>query len=516
MKKVIVALLIAALIGLSLILIMRPGVLEQIRDGTGKSAGISEPVPTPLTDARPTAPVARALDKRSETTANPSSSATIRLDHLAGRAIYVDGIDRTGDEAIEVAAGTLLLATWQDGSYSHEQLRLQAGEEVSPEARLMSADGSHSWSGFQGGPARNGLVVAGQRNGFSLRWQGRVEDQVRSSPVILGDIACFGSDTSFLHAVDLDDGTLLWSHGIVGSKTTPVAVGEFVFAGNDVGRFEGFRSNKGKLKGTTSLGSGLSGLARLSDDRLLAVTSGNAVTAVATRKSMVGRLPLKHQWEITLPGLGGSTATPLVLGGDRVILQTTDHKLLAISATDGSVIWPAGTVVSSGTEDMADPGSNMSFRFGGTGGFLTPTPAAANGVLYTAGSNRIRAVNADAGEQLWERTFDGEISSSVSVAWGAIYFGCSDGTVRSFNCDGGEPIFSAKLGTLPVFASPVLSGGRLLAATGEGKLFLLDAFSGTPLAEDDTLAGSPIDATPAVWPGGILAINRDGMMVCFE
>ena len=33
---------------------------------------------------------------------------------------------------------------------------------------------------------------------------------------------------------------------------------------------------------------------------------------------------------------------------------------------------------------------------------------------------------------------------------------------------------------------------------------------------DLLLAGTPIDATPAVWPGGILAINRAGEMACFQ
>jgi hypothetical protein len=60
------------------------------------------------------------------------------------------------------------------------------------------------------------------------------------------------------------------------------------------------------------------------------------------------------------------------------------------------------------------------------------------------------------------------------------------------------------------------SDDLLLAATGEGKLLLLDAFCGALLAEDSTLDKAPIDATPAVWTGGILAVNRDGVMTCFE
>ena len=75
-------------------------------------------------------------------------------------------------------------------------------------------------------------------------------------------------------------------------------------------------------------------------------------------------------------------------------------------------------------------------------------------------------------------------------------------------------IFFAALAAL--FIVLIFKPDLLLAATGEGKLALLDAFSGKMLAENDSLAGSPIDATPAVWENGILAINRTGEMVCFR
>ena len=137
-------------------------------------------------------------------------------------------------------------------------------------------------------------------------------------------------------------------------------------------------------------------------------------------------------------------------------------------------------------------------------------------MVYAAHHNRIKALSADDGALLWEREFDVDATSSVSLAWGTLYIGCIDGTVRAFSCREGAPIFRTRLGQDPVFASPVLFDGQLLAASGEGKLYLLDAFSGKVIAEDDTLAGSPIDATPAVWKGGMLAINRTGAMVCYE
>lgn len=51
---------------------------------------------------------------------------------------------------------------------------------------------------------------------------------------------------------------------------------------------------------------------------------------------------------------------------------------------------------------------------------------------------------------------------------------------------------------------------------GEGKTLLLDVFSGMVLAEDETLAGAGIDATPAVTSQGMLVINRRGDMVFYR
>ena len=184
--------------------------------------------------------------------------------------------------------------------------------------------------------------------------------------------------------------------------------------------------------------------------------------------------------------------------------------------SDGSMIWPAGLQTTEGAVAGPDPDSNMTFRFAGSRGFLTPTPAAEQGVIYAAHGDRIRAVQTDDGALLWEREIGSSVASSVSLAWGTIYLGCTDGTVRAFSCRDGLPLFRASMGQGPIFASPVLFDGQLLVATGEGKLLLLDAFSGTVLAEDGRLSGTPIDATPAVWPGGILTVNRAGKMVCFE
>ncbi len=507
MKKSIVFLFSAALAVAMFVLIFRPNLLDQRQE---KSSAVEQPAeesPVPLPAA--------ARKQQQEATPGEPATATVLLHQLAGRSIYINGADRTGEERCQVSPGRTVVATWVNGRYSHELLQVEAGNDVSPEARLQSSSASPAWTGFQGGPARTGLVQAGSRDGFKLRWEGRMEDEVRSSPVIQGGTAFFASDTCYVRAVDLQTGRLLWSRGIVGGKVNPVAAGDHVFAGDSVGLFEGLRVNKGKPKGTTSLGSGLAGLAAASDDLLLAATSGGMLLAIATRANMVGRLPLKFQWEVTVPGFGGSTATPLVLG-DRAVLQTTEGELLAVSLADGSMIWPTGKETTRGAVAGPDPGADMTFRFVTSQGFLTPTPAASGNVIYAANRDRVKAVSAADGALLWERPFDGQAASSVSLAWNTIYLGCTDGSVRAFSCEGGVPIFSARLGQSPIFSSPVLFDGQLLAATGEGKLCLLDAFSGKVLAEDSTLAGTPVDSTPAVWPGGILAVNRDGAMACFE
>lgn len=515
MKKNIVFLFSAALAVAIFVLVFKPDLLDQLR-GTTESSGEEElSVTEPQKEIAPAPSPVTAPKNHQKPLPKEPTSAAVLLDRLADRSIYVNGADQTGELRCQVTPGKAVVVTWESGRYSHELIDIKAGEDASPEAGLKTSSASPAWEGFQGGPERTGQVQVSSRSGFKKRWEGRLEDEVRSSPVIHGGTAFFATDTCFVRAVELETGRLLWSRGIVGNKVNPVVVGDFVFAGDSVGLFEGIRVKKGKPKGTTSLGSGLAGLTTASDDLLLASTSGGMLLAIATRANMVGRLPLKFQWDVTVPGFGGSTATPLVLE-DRAILQTTEGELLAVSVADGSMIWPAGKETIRGVQAVAEPGADMTFRFVTSQGFLTPTPAASGNVIYAANRDRIKAVSAADGALLWEREFDGQAASSVSLAWGTIYLGCTDGSVRAFSCEAGVPIFRAQLGENPIFSSPVLFDGQILAATGEGKLFLLDAFSGTILAEDHTLGDTPIDATPAVWPGGILVINRDGVMVCFE
>lgn len=515
MKKFLIALILAALFAALALLVLRPDLLDRFHGGEE-----SVPESAPAADGRSEAPVPAPTESvpregpRAEPPAAPQTGSLL-LDRLADRAVYVNGIDVAGRERIELPPGPAVVASWADGRWSQERVTITTGEDILVQGTLRESETPAGWTGFQGDGRRTGLARSPARERFTLRWQGEVGDEVRSSPVIHQGMAFFASDTSFIRAVDLDGGEELWSSGIVGSKVSPAAIGDFVFAGNDVGRFEGFRAAKGKLRGTVALGSGLAGLAAVSDDLLLATTSGGRVLGIATRKSMVGRLPLKFRWAVTVPKLAGSTATPLVLG-DRVVLQAADGTLLALATGDGRVLWPAGLETSSAEAAVEEGGSDMSFRFVSGRSFLTPTPAASGDVIYSVHGNRLRAVSAADGSLRWERHIGADPASSVSLAWGTVYLGCTDGSVRAFSADGGTPLFTARLGREPVFASPVLFDGRLLAATGEGKLALLDAFSGAPLAEDDTLAGAAIDATPAVWRDGILAINRSGRMACFE
>jgi len=514
MKKTLITLILVAVAAILTLLIFHPELLNTL--GITSPAEETPAPAAPVAAAPPNPEPAPPARKRAKAAPAPPDTGQLDLNHLAGRRVHVNGTERTGESQIEVEPGPVLVTSWSgDGRHSHEWITVEAGATVSPEGRQEQSDPPMAWSGFQGGPTRSGQATSRDRDGFTLRWQSRAEDPVRGSAVISGGMAFFASDSCFVNGLDLGTGELRWSHGIVGSKVTPVAVGDFVFAGNDVGRFEGFRAAKGKLKGTASLGSGLSSLAALSDDLLLTVTRGGSLQAIATRKNMVGRVPLKVRWETTATELGDTTATPLVLG-DRVVIQAADGTLHAFSAADGRRIWPATEESTDTVNPAAEPNETMTFRFASGRGFLTPTPAAQDGVIYAVHGGRLSATASDDGKRLWSRTFDGAAASSVSLAWGMIYLGCTDGSVRAFSSHGGEPVFHSKISDMPVNASPVLFDGQLLAATGEGNLVLLDAWGGTELAVDRTLSGSPIDATPAVWGDGILAVNRDGLMACFE
>ena len=425
-----------------------------------------------------------------------------------GMRYYLDGKPIAGPE-VKAPSGTAVLVGYRDGQYRHELIRLHADQANQPQSAVETLELGTSWDTFQGGSKRTGQLEATDRQRLEVIWKSQLGHKVQSSPILAGNIAYFASAKHLLNAVDLQSGKLLWSQGDVGSSVTPILNAQFGFAGDNLGEFTGFRLRDGKPKGTARLDSYAISLGLISPEAFLAVTRSNTVYSIQTRKGVFGKLPLDVNWEVEVPELRGSQAVP-VIANNRIIFQTEGHGLLALGLNDGSRAWPRTTGVSSET---FEPDAQSFVR---DDVFLTPTPAANDELVFGLHEQNLIALDIANGQERWRTPLEIKPCSSISLAFGMVIYGAGDGTIRAHSAIDGREIYVAEVSRKPVFASPVIFADKLLVATGEGAVKLLDCFSGEPLVEDESLAPSGIDATPAVSESGILVINRRGDMVLYR
>jgi outer membrane protein assembly factor BamB len=63
-----------------------------------------------------------------------------------------------------------------------------------------------------------------------------------------------------------------------------------------------------------------------------------------------------------------------------------------------------------------------------------------------------------------------------------------------------------------VDSSPVLAGTRVYIGGNDGKLYVLDAATGTSVFEFE--AGGPLSASPAIADGRLVIGSQDGKLFC--
>ena len=98
-----------------------------------------------------------------------------------------------------------------------------------------------------------------------------------------------------------------------------------------------------------------------------------------------------------------------------------------------------------------------------------PSPLLVNGRVYVADDTGVvSCLNLSDGKRLWkERVAQTGVSSSPTVIGGNIYLADEAGEVHIFeDADDYRPVSVDKMGS-PIFASPVVSGDRLLIRTAE-------------------------------------------------
>ena len=214
-----------------------------------------------------------------------------------------------------------------------------------------------------------------------------------------------------------------------------------------------------------------------------------------------------------LPARSGAlgTAAPGV-DGATVLFPFASGEIVAARRKDGTPVWTAsvsGERLGRGTGSISD---------------ITGDPVIVGGTAYVANvGGRTAAISMADGRRIW--TANEGAQGPVLALGGALFLVTDQGRLVRLDAGTGVPVWAVDMPNYVtpnpnrrsrIYANfgPVLAGGRLAVASGDGNLRLFDPASGTLTASVAIQGGAA--SAPALSGGALYVVSNKGQLLAFR
>ena len=324
-------------------------------------------------------------------------------------------------------------------------------------------------------------MSSGRRAG-DLIWTFDTNNQVMSSPTVVGGTVYIGSNDSNLYALDAETGEREWAFqtGAV-VESSPMVVGDVVYVGSNDSNLYALDAETGTQGWVTRTDGKVGSSPTVAGDTVYVGSGDSAVYAV---DATTGERTYTFQTE------GAIESSPAVVDG-TVYVGSDDAKLYAIDEETGEQRWvfEAGLPVRS-------------------------SPTVADGAVF-AGSrdNHLYAVDAETGEQRWQFGTNWHIAGSPTVMDGTVYISSIDSHLYAVDADTGQRqwVFDTDF---PVHSSPTVTDGTVYVGSNNSNLHAVDADTGEQQWAFQT--DGPIHSSPTVVDGTAYVGCCDGTLYAIE
>ncbi len=221
-------------------------------------------------------------------------------------------------------------------------------------------------------------------------------------------------------------------------------------------------------------------------------------------------------WTASIAGSSNSQrlAAAPVVGGGMLFVMDTQGRVTAFDAGNGSRLWSRSFAIS---------GDGSDTEFGGGASYDSGK------VYITTGFGQVAALEADTGAEIWKTKPAGPLRGSPTVAFNAVYVMTQDNKVYALNAADGEQLWteSGSVEQAGVFgvAAPAAGRGTVIAGYSSGELAAYRYENGRTLWSDalartsiSTEVGSltDVDADPIIDRGRVYALGQGGRMAAYE
>jgi len=341
------------------------------------------------------------------------------------------------------------------------------------------------WPAFRGDATRAGTSARGPIGRPFLAWQYHAGGAVSNNLAIVGDLVLAPSDDGVLHALAMGDGDERWAYRSGGGPMGgPTIADGTVFVADATGVLSALDLSTGQVRWRTAAPLDGPTSAAVGNGSVYVGTSSGSLIALDAQTGV-------ERWRSAVDPSGGKVNIPALAGG-RVYVASRGGGFVAVDAATGTIAWrvdtsdaPTGTAVVAGgiawigepagasvgrlwavrngvvlwqvdramspsvAGSMAYAGSNIGvlsarevatgaerWRFRARG--IIRAPAIAGNMVYAPvdGEQRVYALDAATGGELWHFDLDSTNQCCIAVAKGLVFVGTSTGSVYALGGDG--------------------------------------------------------------------------------
>ncbi|MEL6307341.1 MAG: serine/threonine-protein kinase [Chloroflexota bacterium] len=323
----------------------------------------------------------------------------------------------------------------------------------------------------------------GDLSGIRPIWTFETEDEIRSSPVVLGTTVYIGSYDTNIWALNVETGELAWKEATEGGVAVTPSVDiehKQVLFGSEDYTFYAWDYRDGKANWTYQTSDKIRSSPRLAHGHVFFGSDDGKLYAILAQN---GRFMWDYYAESPIRSRPYVTNDRIIFGneaGEIIALELNGNKKWSVSArraVTSSPVVDEENFIYVGSFDgylYALDGDNgfTQWRFR-TSGPIVSTPAIERGFVYFGSADgKLYCVNTATGKERWRFAIEKPIVSSPCLHQGVIYFGGTDKILYALNARTGRELWQFEAGG-EITSSPIVVDNKLIFGCMDRKVYAL-------------------------------------------
>lgn len=350
--------------------------------------------------------------------------------------------------------------TCADMKEALEMLKYRPAQLDVATATINNANGDNNSTAFFGNKGQTDLA------GIQPVWTFTTEDEIRSSPIALGDRIYIGSYDTNIWALETKTGELVWKKATEGGIAVTPAIDtdykQLLFGSEDY-TFNSWGYRDARLNWTYTTSDKIRSSATVAHGHVFFGSDDGKLYALIAHNG-------RFMWDYTTDA--PIRSKPCVTN-DRIIFGNEGGEIVALEL-NGTKKWGISAKRAVTSSPVVD---EENFVY--VGSF--------DGFLY--------ALDGDNGFTQWRYRTTAPIISTPALGRGFVYFGSADGKLYCVNTSTGKERWHFTT-EKPIVSSPFLHGDTVYFGGTDNKLYAIDARTGKELWQFE--AGGEITSTPVI------------------